>query len=141
MRLCPAQWRDQRGLSLSVWTAVAMPALIVAVGLGVDFSGHAAAKQEAREVAAQAARAAVQQITVTESGTRIDQGAATHAGREFARRAGFIATVEIRAGGTAEVTITGSYPTLFLGVIGISSIGYDVSASAAAISTVDGEPA
>ena len=40
--------RDERGVSLSVWTAVAMPAFIVAVGLGVDFSGHAAAEQEAR---------------------------------------------------------------------------------------------
>ena len=55
--------RDERGVSLSVWTAVAMPAFIVAVGLGVDFSGHAAAEQEAREVrqAAAAAQAAVAQ--------------------------------------------------------------------------------
>ena len=35
--------RDERGLSLSVWTTVALPAFIVAVGIGVDFSGHAAA--------------------------------------------------------------------------------------------------
>ena len=64
--------RDERGVSLSVWTAVAMPAFIVAVGLGVDFSGHAAAEQEARAIAGQAARAATHEVVLTEAGVSLD---------------------------------------------------------------------
>ena len=40
--------RDERGLAISVWASVSLPAFIIAVGLGVDFAGHATAEQEAR---------------------------------------------------------------------------------------------
>lgn len=114
--------RDERGLSLSVWTAVAMPALIIAVGIGVDFSGHAAAQQEAREVAAQAARAAIHEVVLTADGPRLDVAAGKRAARSFGQAAGYAVDVHLTAAADATVTLTGSYPTSFLGVIGIHSI-------------------
>ena len=64
--------RDQRGLALSVWTSVSLPAFILMVGLGVDFAGHAAAEQEARAVASQAARAATHELRITPDGATLD---------------------------------------------------------------------
>lgn len=121
--------RDERGLSLSVWAAVAMPAFIVAVGIGVDFSGHAAAAQEAREVAAQAARAATHEVVLTSAGPQLDVGAAKLAARSFAESAGYSADVVV-AGESASVTLRGSYETSFLGVIGIHTIAVEGSGSA-----------
>lgn len=133
--------RDERGLSLSVWTAVAMPAFIIAVGLGVDFSGHTTAQQEARAVAAQAARAATHEVTLTAAGPRLDVAAARRAGRAFAAEAGYAAEVVIEGGTRARVTVTGSYPTLFLGLIGVNSIAFEASGTADALSVIDGEQA
>lgn len=133
--------RDERGLSLSVWTAVAMPAFIIAVGLGVDFSGHTAAQQEARAVAAQAARAATHETVLTASGPQLDVAAARRAGRDFAADAGFPAEVGVERGSRVRVTVTGSYRTVFLGLIGVDSITFQSSGTAEALSVLDGEQA
>ncbi|MDO5678237.1 MAG: pilus assembly protein [Propionibacteriaceae bacterium] len=114
--------RDERGLSLSVWTAVAMPAFIVAVGLGVDFSGHAAAEQEAREVAAQAARAAAHQVVLTADGPKLDVAAGKSAAHSYAAAAGYTAEVHLTEATGARVTVHGTYDTLFLGIIGVHSM-------------------
>ena len=132
--------RDVRGVSLSVWTAVAMPAFIVTVGLGVDFSGHAAAEQEARAIAGQAARAATHEVVLTEAGVSLDPAAARRAGERFASDAGYAASVTVGAM-RADVVIAGQYRTIFLGVIGINEIGFKAEGSAVAISTLDGEEA
>lgn len=131
---------DERGLSLSVWTAVAMPAFIIAVGLGVDFSGHAAAEQEARAIAAEAARAATHAVSVTDEGQHLDPAAARRAGQQFADAAGYTAHVDIGAM-SVDVTIDGAYETVFLGLIGIDSIGFTVTSSAVAVRTLDGAEA
>ena len=112
-------------MSLSVWTAVAMPAFIIAVGLGVDFSGHAAAEQEAREVAAQAARAAVHQVVVTADGPKLDVIAGKHAARSYAQAAGYTADVALTSATGARVTVRGSYSTRFLGLIGVYSMNVE----------------
>lgn len=132
---------DERGLSLSVWAAVSMPAFIIVVGLGVDFSGHAAASQEARAVAAEAARAATHEVILTDSGPNLDRAAAKRAGQRFAREAGYTASVTVRGRMTADVTILGSYQTLFLGLIGVNALDFSVSGSADAVSTLNGEEA
>lgn len=116
--------RDERGVSLSVWTAVAMPALIIAVGLGVDFSGHAAAEQEAREIAAQAARAATHQVVLTQDGPTLDVAAGRRAAQRFAEAAGYSADVQLTQSG-AQVSVRGSYATIFLGLIGIHSMSVE----------------
>lgn len=125
---------DERGLALSVWVAVALPAFIVAVGLGVDFAGHAAAEQEARAIAAQAARSATHAVVLTGSGAQLDAGAARRAGRGFAEAAGLSAEVNLTPQLGAEVRVRGSYSTVFLGLIGISSIDVEATGVARAVS-------
>lgn len=113
--------RDERGLSLSVWTTVALPAFILVVGIGVDFSGHAAATQEAREVAAQAARAATHEMVLTSDGPKLDVAAGSRAARSFAESAGYTVEVKVR-GDSATVELEGTYETSFLGFIGIRTL-------------------
>lgn len=127
----------QRGVSLSVWTAVAIPAFIIAVGIGVDFSGHAAAQQEARSVAGQAARAATHEVILADGGVTLDVAAGRQAATRFAADAGYPAVVSIQ-GTRADVTVEGAYRTLFLGLIGVNEIGFTASGSASAYSTIDG---
>lgn len=133
--------RDQRGLALSVWASVSLPACIIAVGLGVDFAGHATAEQEARAVAAQAARAATHELRVTPDGATLDVAAAKREAVSFAAAAGYSAAARIEGGNRAHVTVTGSYETLFLGIIGVNSIGIEVEGSARAVTTLDGAEA
>lgn len=118
-----------------------MPALIITVGLGVDFSGHAAAEQEARAVAVQAARAATHEVVVTAAGTAIDPPAARRAATSFVRTAGYAGDARIVSGDRAEVTVRGSYRTLFLGLIGVNDIPVEVTGRARAVATVDGTEA
>lgn len=124
--------KGERGAALSVWTAVMLPAFIIAVGLGVDFAGHAAAEQEARAVAGQASRVATHQTTLTADGPSIDVDAAKRAAVDYAAAAGWDASVTI-SGQAAEVTLAGAYETRFLGLIGIRSIDVEGTASATAV--------
>lgn len=128
-------------MALSVWTAVAIPAFVIVTGLGVDFSGHTEAEQEARAVARQAARAATHQVALLASGPELDVGAAKRAATDFARAAGYEARVDIVDGMRAEVVISGSYRTLLLGIIGVDELDFTASASAVALTVIDGEPA
>lgn len=133
--------RDQRGLALSVWTSVSLPAFILMVGLGVDFAGHAAAEQEARAVASQAARAATHELRVTPDGATLDVAAAKREAVSFARAAGLSAEANVEGGNRAHVTVRGSYETLFLGIIAINAIPIEVEGSAQAVTTLDGAEA
>ena len=133
--------RDERGLAISVWASVSLPAFIIAVGLGVDFAGHATAEQEARAVAAQAARAATHEIRVTPTGATLDVAAATREAVSFARAAGYTAAARIEGGDRAHVTVRGAYETVFLGIIAVNSIPIEVEGSARAVTTVDGAEA
>ncbi len=122
----------ERGVALSVWTAVMLPAFVITVGLGVDFAGHAAAEQEARAVAGQAARVATHQTMLTANGAAVDAAAARREAIDYATAAGWAASVSI-SGQTAEVTLRGTYPTTFLGLIGVRSIDVEATASATAV--------
>ncbi|MFT3887756.1 MAG: hypothetical protein QM713_06295 [Arachnia sp.] len=124
--------RGERGLALSVWTAVMIPAFIIAVGLGVDLAGHAAAEQEARAVAGQAARAATQQLTLTADGPVLNVGAAKRAAVAYVVAAGWDPAVSV-VGQRSEVTVRGRYETSFLGMIGVRSIDVEASSSASAV--------
>lgn len=107
-----------------------MPAFIIAVGIGVDFSGHAAAEQEAREVAAQAARAAFSEVSLTTDGPQLDVGAGKRAARDFAEASGYTVDVALTQATGAQVSVHGSYETSFLGVIGIHSISVNAMGTA-----------
>lgn len=130
--------RDERGLALSVWATMALPAFIIAVGIGVDFAGHTTAEQEARSVAAQAARAATHEVVLTGGGVAIDVPRAKVSAVGFAATAGYPATVTVSGGQRATVTIAAAYDTVFLGLIGIHEIGYEVTGTARIVATTGG---
>ncbi len=129
--------RDERG-ALAVWVAVAIPAFIVVVGLGVDFSGHSAALQEAHQVAAQAARIGGQQVHIASGGNPALNGlqAVTQA-RSYAVASGYQAQARV-TGGRFEVEVSGRYDCLFLGIIGINSLPVNTQAIADPLAVLDG---
>lgn len=116
--------RCERG-SISLWAAVAAFAMIVMVGIAVDFGGQAVAEQRARTVAAQAARTAGQQLqpdAVTRAGQPVtDTTHAITAATSFLAQAGQTGTATV-TGNTITVTVTSSYACVFLSIIGISSL-------------------
>ena len=128
-------------MALSVWATMMLPAFIVAVGLGVDFAGHSAAEQEARAVARQAARAATHEVVISVDEVRLDAPKARSAAISFAAASGYPATVTISQGIRADVVIESAYDTVFLGLIGIHEIGFEVDATARVAATVDGSEA
>lgn len=132
--------RDERGLSLAVWTTLAMPAFVLAVGLGVDFAGHATAEQDCRAVAREAARSAGQQVGVTLDGTpHLDVPMARAAAASRLAAGGYTGTVEID-GSTITVTAAGEYRTVFLGMIGVDALGVDGRGTAEVARTFEGVP-
>lgn len=126
--------------SLSVWLAVAMPAFIIAVGLGVDLSGHALAEQDARQVAAQAARSGGQRIVFNPAGQPVlDRAAAIAAATNYAGRSGYQVSVTI-VGERVRVSVRRTYDTQFLGLIGVGSLAVEGEATSQTASVLNGEP-
>lgn len=136
MRWCAVK-RDQRGLSISVWFALVMPAIILAVGIGVDFSGRTTKEQEARSIAAEAARAGANSTSLT--GVQLAIGShSDDAVREFAKHSGYTATRVAVKGDTIHVTLKGGYETRFLGLIGINELPIEVTGTAELVAGSDG---
>lgn len=129
--------RDQRG-SLATWTAVVMPAFILCVGLGVDFAGHATAEQEARAVAQEAARAGGQYLEVRDGRARPDRPRAERAARAFVAATHFSSAVRVGSNGTITVRVEGTYPTQFLGMIGIDALPVQATGHAQVFSVIAG---
>ncbi|MGW1768254.1 hypothetical protein ACWCQL_29950 [Streptomyces sp. NPDC002073] len=119
---------DEGGIA--VYTAIVVVALLGIIGLAIDGAGKLRATERADAVAMEAARAAGQAIdpgrAVTGEGLRADPQAAAAAARAYLARAGTRGHVALSADGTElTVTVTDSYPTLFLSVAGIGAM--DVS--------------
>ena len=130
----------ERG-SISLWAAVAAFAMIVMVGIAVDFSGQAVAEQRARTVAAQAARAAGQELqpdAVTRAGQPVtDTIHAITAATSFLTQAGQTGTATV-TGNTITVTVTSSYECVFLSIIGISSLPVSGTSTAEVVRVYEG---
>ncbi|HMR47902.1 MAG TPA: TadE/TadG family type IV pilus assembly protein [Arachnia sp.] len=132
--------RDERGLSLAVWTTLTMPAFVLAVGLGVDFAGHATAEQDCRAVAREAARSAGQQVAVSLDGTPIlNVSTARTAALSRLQADGYSGSVQIDDH-TITVTAEGEYRTLFLGMIGVETLAVDGVGTAEVARTFEGAP-
>lgn len=132
--------RDERGMSISVWAAMGMPAFILALGIGIDFAGQTSAESEARAVAAEAARAGAQAAQVGHGGLGIERRQAKQAAESHASASGHTGSAVAGPGGV-EVTIRGSYQTRFLGLIGIHSLRYEASERALYAEAVGDEEA
>ncbi len=128
---------DERG-SLAVWTALVMPAFILSIGLGVDLSGHAAAEQEARAVAQEAARAGGQYLVVVEGRARPDVVRAEQAANGYVAATSLSSTASAEPNGLITVSVTGEHSTRFLSMIGINTLPLSATGTAQVVSVIAG---
>ena len=134
--------RCERG-SVSLWAAVAAFAMIVMVGIAVDFGGQTVAEQRARSTAAQAARAAGQELqldTIARTGaSTTDTTRAVTAATRFLAQAGQDGTASV-SGTRIAVTVTGRYECVFLSIIGITALPVQGTATAEVVRVYQGSP-
>lgn len=133
----------ERG-SVTLFVSITVAGLLVLVGLVVDGGGKVRAAQHASRVAAEAGRAAGQQIDVRAAiegrPLRVDVPAAVEAARRYLRAAqvsGQVIVSSDRRRITVEVTT--SERTVFLGLVGISELTAHGSADVELVSGVVGE--
>jgi Flp pilus assembly protein TadG len=134
--------RRERG-SVTIWLALASFVMIVLVGVAVDLSGQVYAQQHARDVAAQAARTAGQQIDAARGvrgvGAQTDTTQAIAAAKAYIAAAGMSGDATITGGGTTiTVTVADTYETKFLSIIGLQSLRVTGSAETRVVRVVGG---
>ena len=111
----------ERG-AITVWTAVVLIGFIVIIGIGVDFSGHARATQEARGIAAEAARAGNQHLGLADGRLSPEPDVAKKAAENYVAASRFHGTARVISSNIVEVEVTGKYTCVFLNVIGITTL-------------------
>nr|WP_229749462.1 pilus assembly protein TadG-related protein [Flexivirga endophytica] len=98
--------------------------MVILVGLAVDLTGQVHAEQRARDVAAQAARAAGEQVTANSAirgdTLSVNTTQAAAAAEQYLAAAGVHGSVTVH-GSTLTVTTHDQYATKFLSVIGLNS--------------------
>jgi hypothetical protein len=117
---------DDRG-GVTVFVAVCVVALIGIIGVAVDGGGTMRATERADFLAGEAARAGGQAIdpaqAVTGNAIVVNPQDAQAAAQAYLHSAGATGTVSVSGDGkTLTVTLTGSYATKFLPVVGIGSL-------------------
>jgi len=122
--------RGERG-AITVWTAVVLIAFVLIVGIGVDFAGHTRATQEARSIAAEAARAGGQHVKIMEGHTQPNHEIARRAAENYVAASRFHGTVQVESDNTVTVTVTGEYNCTFLNAIGITTLPVRAEATSA----------
>jgi Flp pilus assembly protein TadG len=111
---------------VTIFLSIAVVGLLVLAGLVVDGGAKVRAVQRADRVAAEAARAAGQAVDLREvlAGQElgVDRRAAIAAAEQYLRAAGIEGTARVVQGGSGiAVTTTTSVPTVFLGLVGITT--------------------
>ena len=129
--------------SVTIWLALASFVMIVLVGVAVDLSGQVYAQQHARDIAAQAARTAGQQINaslgVRGIGAQTNTAQAVAAAKSYIAAAGMEGDATITGGGTTiTVTVADTYETKFLSIIGLTSLRVTGSAETRVVRVVGG---
>ena len=92
------------------------------IGIGVDFSGHARATQEARGIAAEAARAGNQHLGLMDGRLSPEPDVAKKAAENYVAASRFHGTARVIGSNIVEVEVTGEYTCVFLNVIGITTL-------------------
>ena len=124
--------RGERG-SLSVLLAVLVPGLLLIIGLAVDGGAKVQATQRANALADEAARAggqAIDRSAALAGEVRVDTAAAVAAAHAYLDRNDVRGTVNVIDADTLSVTTTITEPTIFLGLIGITTMTVDGSGTA-----------
>lgn len=115
--------KDGSGQSLSAFTAVVVFALFLVVGLVVDGGAQLVAAGRAESVAAQTVRVAADAAANAEVGGESPAVAAQRAAGEFLRgESGMSGSATVNADGTISVRVRTSVPTVFLSLIGITTL-------------------
>lgn len=131
----------ERG-SVSVFLATASVVMILLVGAAVDLSGQVLAQQHTRDVAAQAARVAGQQINapaaIRGQGVRANPAQAAAAAQTYLNSSDVSGTASVSNGTTVQVTTSSTYSTKFLSIIGLNSMRVTGSAEARIVRVVGG---
>ncbi len=123
---------DERG-AISLFLAVLVPGLLLVIGLAVDGGAKVQATQRANALADEAARAGGQAVDVSAAlagEVRIDVPTAVAAAQDYLDRNGVAGQVTVVDGDTVHVTATVTQPTVFLGLVGISSMTVEGSGTA-----------
>lgn len=122
---------DERG-SVSLWLVTSTFVMMVLVGLAVDLGGQVHAKQQAHDVAAQAARTGGQQVQAAPAiegrYLSVDATAAQVAALHYLDAAGVVGTASISGGDTVTVHVTDSYSPTFLSFLGDLTVTGEASA-------------
>lgn len=127
---------ESGGGAVSVPMAVAVLALFVAIGLGIDGVRAAQALSHADAVAEEAARAAGQALDVTQvrrGVVALDRPAAVEAARRYLALSGVDGDVTVIGPQRIRVQTRVSRPTVLLGLIGRSTITSAGSAEASLV--------
>lgn len=137
-----SRMRDERGLAISVWIVMIVPAVVLMFGVAYDLAGQFAAKRHAYEVAAQAARVAGQQIDTDTymSGQRVvvDSTRARSAAVAYIRSNGMTGSATMTSSTTLTVIATATYRPAFLSGMGIGDLTVTSEASIDTIRTLEG---
>lgn len=117
----------ERGAAVSTWAVLIVAATTLILGVAVDLSGQIAAKRQAGDVAAQAARVAGQQLDAVAYLTdgRTSELATTRARAAavaYITRAGMTGTVTVDTPTTLVVTTIAGYTPVFLSAFGVGRL-------------------
>lgn len=113
--------QQERG-SATPFVLIVAVGLLIMVGLVVDGGGQINAKDQANSVAQSAARAAAVNISDATGGTPvIDSARAQAAAQNYIAAAGKTGNVSVN-GNNVTVTVTGTYQTIFLSLVGINTL-------------------
>jgi Flp pilus assembly protein TadG len=129
--------------SVTIWLALASFVMIVLVGVAVDLSGQVYAQQHARDIAAQAARTAGQQIDASRGvrgiGAQTNTAQAIAAAKSYIAAAGMEGDATVTGGGTTiTVSVVDTYETKFLSIIGLTRLRVTGSAETRVVRVVGG---
>lgn len=126
----PHPRRDQRGQSLSLLVLVVTTALLLVAGLVVDGGAQSTAARRAEQAASESARAALDAgATARAAGQTPNPAVMTAAARGVLSDRGIDGTVTLQ-GGRVQVQTSTSTQTIFLGLVGITSLRATGSAEA-----------
>ncbi|MFJ5218712.1 hypothetical protein ACIP98_28825 [Streptomyces sp. NPDC088354] len=137
----PGRGHGERG-GIAVFLAVCTVALLAIAGLVLDGGGKLSATERADALALEAARAGGQALdaaaAITGTAIRVDPVAARAAAAAYLQHAGVHGTVTVSDDDTQlTVTVTSTYTTRFLPVIGINSMDVTGHGTAALLHGVD----
>ena len=133
--------RGERG-SVTVWMVLIVMVLTMVIGIAVDLSGQVNAKRRAGDVAAQAARAAGQQISpdaYLADGRSVELAVAKAktAAVDYIEAAGMTGSARVESGTELVVQTETIYRPIFLSAAGIGDLKVTGSASIRVVRVAD----